>query len=837
MTIKDPFYQREKDKYDNPIPSREYILNHLTEQGIPLSFDELTKALKLTDEDMIIGLKRRLRAMEREGQIIFTRAKRYALPGRMELVKGKVIGHRDGYGFLQLDEGGDDWFIPSFEMKKLIHGDRILAKSHKVGFKNKQEASLVRVLESRPEPILGRYYLEAGMGLVVPEDARICQDILIQPGEENGARVNQVVCVEMTQRPSHRMNAMGRITEVMGEHMDPGMEIEIAVRNYDIPFIWPEAVEKQVAKLTPEVPEKAKAGRVDLRMLPLVTIDGEDARDFDDAVYCEVKRGGGWRLWVAIADVSSYVKLGTALDKEAENRGTSVYFPENVIPMLPEALSNGLCSLNPKVDRLCMVCEMTISAKGKLSGYKFYEAVMNSACRFTYTDVAAILDGDKKLRDKHAELVPALENLHDLYKCLQPVRKARGAIEFETIETRFVFNERRKIDKIVPVVRNDAHKLIEECMILANIAAAKLIEKHEAHALFRVHDEPDMDKLANFRSFLGELGIVSKLPFKPDPVAITEELARLSDRDDIELIQIMLLRSMKQAVYQEENYGHFGLALKEYAHFTSPIRRYPDLVVHRTIKGILKAEGQKTTGAHLYKQEEAEALGVNCSMTERRADEATREVSDWLKCEYMQDHLGEVFDGIIASVTNFGFFVRINDLYVDGLVHVTSLRNDYYHFDATRHLLIGESSRKTYRMGDAVVVKVAQVNLDQRKIDFVLVENGGRNRRSSRKPKANHQASEGKGMSVREQLAKGMVGSDEKKPRRGKAGAKLGTKPGGKSGSRFGDANSSSGKAADSAKKTGKKPGKKTKASKNKKVVKKKSRPGKNARNKAKQGR
>lgn len=771
MTINDPFFEREKDKYENPIPSREFILDLMTTKGIPLTFDDLIVELRLTEDDLIIGLKRRLRAMEREGQIIYTRAKRYALPDRMELVKGKVIGHRDGFGFLQLDDGSDDWYIPAFEMKKLLHGDRILAKSHKKGFKNKSEASLVRVLESRPEAILGRYYLEGGMGLVVPEDARICQDILVQPGEENGARVNQIVSVELTQRPSHRMNAMGRITEVMGEHMDPGMEIEIALRNYDIPFNWPESVEKQIATLKPEVPESAKEDRVDLRKLPLVTIDGEDARDFDDAVYCETKRGGGWRLWVAIADVSSYVTTGSALDGEAASRGTSVYFPENVIPMLPEVLSNGLCSLNPKVDRLCMVCEMTISANGKLSGYQFYEAVMNSACRFTYTDVAAILDGDKGLRKKHGDLVGALENLHDLYKCLQSVRHERGAIEFETVETRFVFNEQRKIDKIVPVVRNDAHKLIEECMILANVAAAKMIEKHEAHALFRVHENPDVTKLANFRSFLGELGIATRLPIEPEPIDLTDELKRLSDRDDIELIQIMLLRSMKQAVYQNENHGHFGLALKAYAHFTSPIRRYPDLVVHRTIKGILKSQGQKTSGAHLYKEEEAEAIGVNCSTTERRADEATREVSDWLKCEYMQDHIGETYDGIISSVTNFGFFVRINDLYVDGLVHVTSLRNDYYQFDSARHMLIGESSRKVYRMGDAVVVKVAQVNLDQRKIDFVLLDDAGKSPRGRRSRAKSKSSAADDGLSVRERLAKGVIGTDSKKGASGKDGA------------------------------------------------------------------
>ncbi len=809
MTIKDPFYQREKDKYENPIPSREYILNLFTEKDAPLAFDEVVAELKLTDEEMIIGLKRRLRAMEREGQIIFTRAKRYALPSRMELVKGKVVGHRDGFGFLLLDDGGEDWFIPAFEMKKLIHGDRILAKSHKRGFKNKPEASLVRVLESRREPILGRYFLESGMGLVVPEDSRICQDILIQPGEENGARLNQIVCVELTQRPSNRMNAMGRITEVMGEHMDPGMEIEIALRNHDIPFIWPQGVEDQVAKLSAEVPESAKAGRVDLRDLPLVTIDGEDARDFDDAVYCETKKSGGWRLWVAIADVSSYVQVGSPLDKEAANRGTSVYFPENVIPMLPEVLSNGLCSLNPDVDRLCMVCEMTISAKGKMSGYKFYEAVMRSACRFTYTKVAAILNGDEQLIERYKHLVPALKNLHQLYYCLADVRKKRGAIEFETVETRFVFNEQRKIDYIEPVVRNDAHKLIEECMIMANVAAAKMIEKHQAHGLFRVHDQPDPDRLAHFRSFLAELGIVTKLSVDPDPIELTQELERLAEREDIDLIQVMLLRSMKQAMYQEENNGHFGLALEAYAHFTSPIRRYPDLVVHRTIKSILKTQGEKTTGAHAYKQDEAEAIGVNCSMTERRADEATREVSDWLKCEYMQDHLGEIFEGIISSVTNFGFFVRINDLYIDGLVHVTSLRNDYYQFDAGKHLLIGESSRKIYRMGDHVVVKVAQVSLDQRKIDFVLLDSEGRQRpRRSRRIETPSDKPKNAAMSVRELLAKGMIGKseghtdDKKSEQRGKG----------------------KGKGAKSAK------------SAKAKSAKRKARPGKNARKKAKVG-
>jgi ribonuclease R len=840
MTIKDPFFQREKEKYENPIPSREFILNLMTEKGIPMSFKELLITLKIDDAELTIGLKRRLRAMEREGQIIFTRAKRYALPDKMDMVNGKVVGHRDGFGFLELEDGGDDWYIPAFEMKKLIHGDLILAKSHKKGFKNKPEASLVKVLKSRSEPIVGRYFIDKGMAIVVPEDARIGQEILIQPGEENGARLNQVVSVELTQRPTHRMNAMGRISEVMGDHMAPGMEIQVALRNHDIPHVWPKEVTEQVASLTAQVPESAKKGRMDLTKLPLVTIDGEDARDFDDAVYCEAKRGGGWRLWVAIADVSAYVAKGSSLDMEALNRGNSVYFPENVIPMLPEVLSNGLCSLNPKVDRLCLVCEMTVSAKGKLSGHKFYEAVMNSSCRFTYTQVAAILDGDKDLRQQHNELVAPLEALHDLYGALHGSRQQRGAIEFETVETRFLFNAQRKIERIVPVTRNDAHKLIEECMIMANVCAAKFILKHEAHALFRVHEQPDQTKLSNFRGFLAELGITTTLPLDPKPLELTAELKRLDDRDDIELIQIMLLRSMKQAVYQAENNGHFGLALTAYAHFTSPIRRYPDLVVHRTIKGILNNQGQKTNGHWLYEAQEADAIGVQCSTTERRADDATREVSDWLKCEYMQDHIGDSFDGIIASVTNFGFFVRIDELYVDGLVHVSSLSGDYYNYDAKRHMLIGEASRKVYRMGAPVRVKVNSVKLEQRKIDFELDDGSTK---KPRRTKEKGRKADDEGLSIREQLAKGLIGEGKKPKTAGKDSRKDGGKGARRDRGKEVKAPAKGAKPSDKDTKSSDKSPVKGKSSKNKnssktkdpaKKVKKRPRMGRNARKKAK---
>ncbi|WP_199609793.1 ribonuclease R [Flocculibacter collagenilyticus] len=731
MPNQDPYHNREKEKYDNPVPSREFIISLLEQHDKPLGFDDIAVVLKVFDDERLFALKKRLRAMERDGQVVYAKNNRYGLPDKMDLVKGRVIGHRDGFGFLNVEGESKDWFLPAHQMEQVIHGDYVLAKAGKRQG-NKTEARIVRILEQRDEVIVGRLVVEHGVAYVRPEDSRITHDIIIRPGGEKEAAHGQVVSVEITQRPTRRMHPVGKIVDVIGQHMAPGLEIEVALRNHDIPHEWPEAVDKQVNALDDEVPESAKQARIDLRHLPLVTIDGEDARDFDDAVYCEPKTSGGWRLWVAIADVSSYVTYQSALDKEAISRGTSVYFPEKVIPMLPEKLSNGLCSLNPLVDRLCMVCEMTVSANGKLSGYKFYEATMQSKARFTYTKVGAILEGDEALRQEYADFVPHLTHLHEMYQALKSTRTERGAIEFETVETRFVFNEQRKIARIEPVHRNDAHKLIEECMILANVSAARFLEKHEAYGLFRVHDKPDEEKLSNFRGFLGELGIETRLSLTPEPKELTEELQRVSERDEIDLIQVMLLRSMKQAVYQSDNIGHFGLALPAYAHFTSPIRRYPDLVVHRAIKGILKHQGQQTTGAHAYSEEEVLQLGESCSMAERRADDATREVSDWLKCEFMQDHIGDEFDGVVASVTNFGLFVRINDLMIDGLVHVTSLKNDYYHFDGAKQMLIGEASRVVYKLGDKVSIRVASVNLDDRKIDFVLTGDSAPQRTKSK---------------------------------------------------------------------------------------------------------
>ena len=704
-------------------------------------------------------------------------------------------------------------------MNMVLHGDIVLAKGTKRGSGSKCDARIIKVLTNERAPIVGRYFVEHGVAVVVAEDPRITQDIMILPGNENGARHNQMVQVKITQNPSRNMNAVGKVVDVLGEHLAPGMEIEVALRNHDIPHVWPEEVDAQVAHLGEFVEDADKQGRVDLRDLPLVTIDGEDARDFDDAVYCEPKKSGGWRLWVAIADVSHYVGMNTPLNKEAIARGNSVYFPEQVIPMLPKVLSNGLCSLNPKVDRLCMVAEMTVSAAGKLSGYKFYEAVMNSHARLTYTKVNAILQNDEKLREEYAPVVPHLTDLQQMYMALKSARQERGAIEFETLETRFVFNAHRKIESIVPVIRNDAHKLIEECMILANVSAAKLLEKNEASALYRVHDEPDSEKLGNFTQFLTELGIQSTLGDEPTPKEITQILAKLGERPEAELIQTMLLRSMKQAVYQPDNIGHFGLALSAYAHFTSPIRRYPDLVVHRAIKAVLKAQGQQTSGAYAYTDDEVDQLGEQCSTTERRADDATREVADWLKCEFMQDHVGDEFTGVISSVTNFGLFIRLDDLQIDGLIHVTNLGDEFFAHDAAKHCLIGEHSHTVYRLGDKVTVQVASVSLDDRRINLVLKGDVAQDRYSRRR------APKGKGpASVRSQLKAGKVPgkkSDDKPKGKKKPANKDKGKPANKSATKPADK-----KAADSAVK--KKP--------KKKAVKKPKRAGKNARKRTSPG-
>ena len=728
----DPNYAKELAKYDNPIPSREFILQTIRTHNAPMTKEEVFIALGITDETQQDAMRRRLRAMENDGQLVFTKRKCYALPEKLDLLKGMVIGHREGFGFLQVEGKKDDFFIPNVQMQKVMHGDYVLAQPNGFDRKGRPEVRIVRVLEANKKQIVGRFFIEQGIGYVMPDDSRITRDILIPDNARLGARMGQVVVVELHPRTAPFFQPIGKITEVLGDNMAKGMEVEIAIRKHDIPHSFPSAVEKQLKKWAEDVPEEAKRGRVDLRDLPLVTIDGEDARDFDDAVFCQ-KQGKGWKLWVAIADVSYYVRPKSALDTEAYNRGNSVYFPNRVVPMLPEKLSNGLCSLNPQVDRLCMVCEITLSAKGKMTDYRFYEAVMNSHARLTYNKVAKILEKDTALCERYASLVPHLQDLHDMYQALVKARQQRGAIEFETIESKFIFNALGRIERIEPVVRNDAHKIIEECMILANIASANFMAKHQEPALYRIHAVPSEEKLTAFRSFLAECGLSLSGGNKPTPTDYAQLLEQIKPRPDHELIQTMLLRSMSQAVYSADNIGHFGLALEEYAHFTSPIRRYPDLTLHRGIKYLLaKQKGSKRkttdTGGYHYQLEEMDVFGAHCSSTERRADDATREVADWLKCEYMQDHVGEEFDGVISSVTGFGFFVRLNDLFIDGLVHISGLANDYYLFDMPKQRLIGENSGMIFRLGDAVKVRVEAVSLEQKQIDFSLIS-------SERKPK------------------------------------------------------------------------------------------------------
>ena len=730
--LQDPNYAKELAKYDNPIPSRDFILQVIRKQNSPMSKEEIFKTLAIVNEEQQEAMRRRLRAMENDGQLVFTKRKCYALPEKLDLLKGMVIGHREGFGFLQVEGKKEDFFIPNVQMQKVMHGDYVLAQPNGFDRKGRPEVRIVRVLEANKKQIVGRFFIEQGIGYVMPDDSRITRDILIPDNARLGARMGQVVVVELHPRTAPFFQPIGKITEVLGDNMAKGMEVEIAIRKHDIPHSFPSAVEKQLKKWAEDVPEEAKRGRVDLRDLPLVTIDGEDARDFDDAVFCQ-KQGKGWKLWVAIADVSYYVRPKSALDTEAYNRGNSVYFPNRVVPMLPEKLSNGLCSLNPQVDRLCMVCEITLSAKGKMTDYRFYEAVMNSHARLTYNKVAKILEKDTALCERYASLVPHLQDLHDMYQALVKARRQRGAIEFETIESKFIFNALGRIERIEPVVRNDAHKIIEECMILANIASANFMEKHQEPALYRIHAVPSEEKLTAFRSFLAECGLSLSGGNKPTPMDYAQLLEQIKPRPDHELIQTMLLRSMSQAVYSADNIGHFGLALEEYAHFTSPIRRYPDLTLHRGIKYLLaKQKGSKRkttdTGGYHYQLEEMDLFGAHCSSTERRADDATREVTDWLKCEYMQDHVGEEFDGVISSVTGFGFFVRLNDLFIDGLVHISGLANDYYLFDMPKQRLIGENSGMMFRLGDAVKVRVEAVSLEQKQIDFSLIS-------SERKPK------------------------------------------------------------------------------------------------------
>jgi RNAse R (EC 3.1.-.-) len=757
---KDPYAKREASKYDNPIPSREFILDVLEKAPGPMGNRALCEALNLADEDHIEALRRRLIAMERDGQIMSNRKGAYGRVDKMQLVRGRVQGHREGFGFVIPADGSGDIYLTNRQMRKVFDGDEVLVRPGPADHRGRMEGSIVEVLSHNTEQLVGRFVAERGIYFVRPDNPRVGQDIMVAAEDIKGATAGQIVVVDITVQPGRQRHPVGVISEVLGNHLAPGMEIDVAIRSHGVPHIWPNEVLQDVAPLKAEVEDDDKAFRVDLRKVPFVTIDGEDARDFDDAVYCEPKRGGGWRLSVAIADVSHYVQPGSALDLEAQQRGNSVYFPDFVVPMLPEALSNGLCSLNPKVDRLCMVCEMTVSASGRITGYEFYEAVMYSHARFTYTQVGQIIEeqGDKNsgIRKQHTALLPQIDELHKLYKALRAAREVRGAIDFETRETRILFDADRKIERIVPTQRNDAHKVIEECMLAANVCAAKFIEFHELPGLYRIHEPPKDEKLGRLYEFLGELGLGMKGSGDVTPKDYQQVMSSIKGRPDENIIQTVMLRSMNQAVYSPQNLGHFGLAYQAYAHFTSPIRRYPDLLVHRALRRVIrsriktdkvrrvpKAKVIKVEDIYPYTDADMAAFGEMCSVTERRADDATRDVVSWLKCEYLKDRVGEEFDGVVSSVTGFGLFVELKDVYVEGLIHITGLPQDYYTFHAAQHRLVGERRKLVFGLSDELRVQVVRVDLDERKIDFELTEV-----KSSRKNKKLNMAEDRKAAGV-----------------------------------------------------------------------------------------
>jgi ribonuclease R len=736
--LRDLYANREAMRYKSPIPSREMILEVLQQEGKPLSKQQLEKHLQLKKLPQKEAFAKRLSAMERDGQLICNRQGNYGPVNKMNLIHGRVIGHKEGFGFVVPNDGSDDLFLPAQYMRAVFSGDTVLVRPTNIDRKGRRECALVQVLECNTQQIVGRLKKTATqLQFVIPENKKIAHNILIPKGEEKQAKDGQIVTVSITSQPTYQQQPIGKIIEVLGEERAPGMEIDIAIRSHSLPEQFPKEVVQELkeSKTFKELkPHKVYPDRIDLRQLPLVTIDGEDAMDFDDAVYCEKKSGNDYRLIVAIADVSYYVNPDSALDKEAYARGNSVYFPGRVIPMLPEILSNGLCSLKPHLDRFCMVCDMTLNADAEITRYKFYSGVMHSHARLTYTQVSHALNNKENARESLGGLYQHIEVFHELYLKLLKNRQKRGALDFETVETKVLFDENKKIKNIVPVVRNDAHKMIEEAMLLANVCTAKYLVKHKKPSLFRTHEGPTEEKLNDLRHFLKEFGLGLQGASKPTSKNYAELLRSISKRKDAGLINTVLLRSLKQAVYSPENTGHFGLAYDAYTHFTSPIRRYPDLIIHRQLREILDQESTLTKKMKEDLEKKLHLMGEHCSFTERRADEATRDAMTALKCEFMSSRVGECFQGIVTGVTGFGLFVELTGVYVDGLIHITTLPSDYYYFDAAKHRLTGERSGLRFSLGDTLSVKVIRVDVEDKKIDLELSQEN-KNVKHKKKPK------------------------------------------------------------------------------------------------------
>ena len=729
----DPFYAREQQKYsDNPLPSREFILSWLEAQGKLLTFAQIARAFGM-DKAEGEKLQFRLKAMLGAGQLMCNRQGRFGVARKMDLEAGFVVAHQEGYGFFSPENGEADGFIPPKYMAELMHGDKILARVKDVDERGRKDYAPVEILERAQKRIVGKLTVQQGVWSLIPDNRRLTHRLIIPAGALGGGKAGQVVIGEITAYPSRYQQPIGKVVAVLGEAMAAGMEVDIAIENHNIPAEFPEAVRTQCETIPDALRDSDYEGRLDLRHLPFVTIDGITARDFDDAVYAE-KRGENYRLYVAIADVAHYVQPDSPLDIEAYNRGTSVYFPDRVIPMLPEKLSNGLCSLNPDVDRLAMVCEITLAADGSIKRSAFHDAVIHSHARLTYETVEEILFRDNTLlHESFAALKRPLDNLQAVYRILRAARLSRSVIDFHASEPEFIYDSEGKIETIKARDRLESHRLIEECMIVANICAAKYIGRHKLPALYRVHDHPSAERLSKLIDFLGKRGIKWQGSLdNATPEQFSALLAQCSDRPDFAQIEIMVLRSMSQAIYIPENRGHFGLALEHYAHFTSPIRRYPDLLVHRAIRHQLHGGSRDN---YRYSAESMVEKGKHCSMTERRADEATRDAMDFLKCEFMSHRIGETFTGRIANITNFGLFITLDDIYIDGLVHVSALTNDYYHYNAETFTLNGERSGYRFALMDAVEIQVAKVDIDDRKIDFELLSHKGKALHESGKSK------------------------------------------------------------------------------------------------------
>ncbi len=709
---KDPFFKRESQKYAHPIPSREFILDVMKKYGTPIKKNELIKLLRLKKSEEE-ALTHRLKAMRRDGQILKNRKDVFCVAEKLNCISGKVQGHPDGYGFLIPDEPEhDDVFLNQKEMSKVFHNDRVMVQISGLDRKGKAEGTIVEVLERCNTVLVGRVVQSYGVTIVAAEDKRIHQDIIIPYGKDMDAVPGDIVEVEITTQPAMNIKPMGQIIEIIGKLDDSGIEIEIALRKHNLPFKFDKKIEKELEKIS-EISDGDLKDRIDLRNHFFVTIDGETAKDFDDAVYAENHKEY-FKLLVGIADVSHYVKEGSALDKEAFDRGNSVYFPRRVIPMLPEKLSNGLCSLNPHVDRLVMIADMVITKKGEVQSYEFYPAVINSKHRLTYTLVDQLIFQKQNQKEHPKKLIEYLNTLKSVYEVLSEARNKRHAIEFDRIESQILFDEGGKIKDIVPLSRNEAHRLIEECMLAANVSAADYLLSKKI-GLFRNHEKPKEEKLEILKSVLSDFKVHMEGGLNPDVKDYEELINKIKNKENFQMLQTMILRSMQQANYGAENKGHFGLAYEKYTHFTSPIRRYPDLVVHRLIKSFLNEKKLKT--------DNLESIGNHCSSTERRADEATRDVENWLKCFYMKDRIGEKFDVVISSVTNFGIFVEIPRLHIEGLVHVTELGNDYFVFNKEKQMLEGEKTKKKFRLGDELAVKLIRVDLELGKMDFTYIKN------------------------------------------------------------------------------------------------------------------